>query len=79
MGTARRMTDHQRAAHLLLPVLAGVLSEIRAEYDAVSKEAKAAKGTKDAVADWREFRARAEGRVQGAGRIVTAIQAIARG
>lgn len=73
------MTDQQRAAHMMLPVVAELVKELQAEYRAVLKEAQQPKKNHDAMDDWREFAARAEGRVQGAQRVAGLLQVVARG
>lgn len=73
------MTDQQRAAHIVLPIVAELVRELTAENDQVRKQSSVSKKNADATDDWREFAARAEGRLEGARRVAGLLQALARG
>ncbi len=79
MTAPRRMTDHQRAAHLLLPMVASVLKEMTADATYAETEAKKARKNRDADSDWREIAVKARARAEGASRIAGVLQAVARG
>lgn len=74
----RKLTDLERAAHLLLPALTRVLADMRAEMH--EAQAHASKRLKpDAAEDWSWIARRNEERVVGAARIVAAVRDAARG
>ncbi len=79
MSAPRKMSDHQRAAHLLLPMVASVLKEMTADATYAEAEAKRARASKDAESDWSELALKARARAEGASRIAEMLQAVARG
>lgn len=76
---ARKLTDQQRAAHVLLPVLVEELATMRSELKSAELHRGQADRSNDARSDWREFAARAQNRVEGASRIVDRVRELARG
>lgn len=79
MSQPRRLTDTQRAAHLLIPIVGSVIKELQQELDAIGMETRRKRRSQDLTADWVEFESLASGRLQGAQRIVAVLEAMARG
>ncbi len=79
MTQPRKMTDHQKAAHLVLPMVVAVIRELSDEAEKVEAEAKRTKRSHDADSDWQEFAVKARARVDGATRVAALLQRLARG
>jgi hypothetical protein len=75
----RALTSHQKAAHILMPMAAALVGEMRTEADTAELEAKRARGNADTKADWAEIALRARARAEGAGRLLELLKVIARG
>ncbi len=79
MTGPRQLTPHQRAAHLVLPMVAGLVKELDEEAKKVEAEAARPKKSHDAGSDWAEMALKARARVDGASRVAGMLQRLARG
>lgn len=79
MSAPRRLTDQQRAAHLLLPMVGELLKTMNTEATQTEGEAKRARKRHDSSSDWTELAIKARARAEGASRVAAMIQAVARG
>lgn len=77
--THRQLTNHQKAAHILIPVIAALVGELRTEAETTGQEASRPKASHDAMQDWREIAMRAEARAEGAARVLAMVKALAHG
>jgi hypothetical protein len=75
----RQLSNHQKAAHILLPMLAALVGEMRTEADTLEMEADKARKDRDAAGDWKEMALRARGRADGAARMLAVVRSLARG
>lgn len=73
----RKLSLETRAAHVLLPRLSALLTQMRAEAARVAQESPTGRD-RDAKSDWAEIRLRASARAEGAERIVELVRQIAR-
>jgi hypothetical protein len=73
----RKLSDTQRAAHHIEPVIRAVVDQLREDQKTATASAKTAGGGKDAAQDWRELAARAQGRVQGAEQVLDTVRRVA--
>jgi hypothetical protein len=72
----RKLSDEQRAAHVLLPLLSGIAAGLRLTAQEVQRAR--ASTTADAKRDWAEVLARAEGRREGAELMLREVARLAR-
>lgn len=75
----RKLSNEQKAAHILLPVLVEELAVMRTELKAAELHQGQADRSNDARSDWREFAMRAQQRVEGAARLVERVRDLAKG
>lgn len=79
MTEPRRLTDQQRAALLMMPIVTGIVTELHDTAVNAENDAKRARKSNDAAADYIELAIRARGRVTGAAMVLDILKGIARG
>jgi hypothetical protein len=79
MTEPRKLNPHQRAAHLVLPLVAELIKELDDEAKHVEAEARRPKKSHDAGSDWVEMALKARAKVDGASRVAGMLQRLARG
>jgi hypothetical protein len=73
----RKLSEQQKAAHLLLPAIQTVVADLRTELETVTLAGKGARD-RDGKADWAVIRTRAEARVEGAAAVLEKVRGMAR-
>ncbi len=78
----REMSNEQRAAHIVLPLVYDLVKSLRAESIRVDVESRRAAKTErshDAKLDWTEIRAKQQGRLEGAQGVLELLKRTAAG